>query len=440
MKKFLVWTILLLLIAFGAWWFFAVRGTGKSIPQAAREVSFPLVGNVMNRITGSGNGYNPDSEGLSPDGGVLPATKSPQERLEQIVPTPIAGYTVFTAQKLLANVTDVSTKTATSPGSAVTPIVTTTTTKTDFSTNKYIRYVDRGNGYVYEIANDATPIQISNITIPNIYEAFFADTGKKVFLRFLRDDQKTIATFAVPIPDANIDGSRSQLSGSFLPDNIQSFAVSPDTKLLAMLAPNGAGGSVLTVADTNNRSRKDIMNNTFRDWLISWTNQDRVNVQTKAAGTVEGYFYGILQADVRLKKAVGGVLGLTASVSPKGGYVLYSESTQNGFLTKVLNTNTQKTTTLAIRSLPEKCTWTSNEDLLCAVTPDLPKAVYPDGWYAGLVHFNDSLVRINPNSGFLSTLYDGTQDFDAIMLQFDEENNQLYFINKNDSSLWRLNM
>jgi hypothetical protein len=293
---------------------------------------------------------------------------------------------------------------------------------------------------VYEIANNGIATQITNIYIPNIHEAFFGDTGKKAFLRFLRDDQKTIATFAVPIAEPNLDGSRTQLSGSFLPDNISSFAVSPDTSLIAMLAPNTTGGTVLTVANTNNMSRKDILNTPFRDWLVSWTAQDRVSVQTKPAGTVDGYFYTILQTDLRLKKILGGIYGLTASLSPQGSYVIDSESTANGFLTKIYTINTGASSTLAFQALPEKCIWIKDENLICATMQNPSDAMYPDSWYAGLTHFRDKVVRMSPRTGLTTLLYDGEKDFDVVSLQFDEKNNKLYFINKNDGSLWRLNL
>lgn len=421
MRKVIIIIILLAAVGFGIWWYVAVRGTGKSIPQAVSEISFPLVGSIASRTGGDSTGYGTDQANTDADS-TNTNTPAPKQKLEQLVPTAVAGFTVFNVQKSVAGATE------------------TAPTTGGFSSNNYIRYVDRAGGYVYEIANGGVATQISNVYIPNIYEAFFGTQGSKAYLRFLRDDQKTIATFAVPIPEANLDGSRTQLPGFFLPDNISTFAVSPDTNLLAQLAPNGSGGTVLTVSDSSNKSRRDILNTPFRDWLISWTSQRSVSVQTKAAGTVPGYFYTILQSDVRLKKILSGVRGLTASISPNSNYVLYSESTVDGFFTKMYTVSTGTITTLAIQALPEKCIWTTNEDIVCATTQNPAAAVYPDSWYAGLTKFSDRIVRINPSLGVLTVLYDEGTSFDATNLQLDEANNQLYFINKNDASLWRLNL
>lgn len=428
MRKVLV-VLLILGAAFGAWWYFKVRNSGKTIPQVVSEISFPLVGSITSRMGGDGTGFN-NSTGTSGEN-TDETTNIPtvKQKLEQLVPTPVAGFTVFNVQKSLAATMAEDTK-----NQSTTPV------GGGFSSNNFVRYVDRANGYVYEIANNGTSIQITNVYIPNIYEAFFADNGKKAILRFLRDDQKTIATFVVPIPEANLDGSRTQLQGSFFPDNIRSLAVSPDTNLIAQLAPNNTGGTVLTISDSANKNRKDIMNNSFRDWLISWTAQDRVSVQTRAAGTVEGYFYTIAQSDVRLRKILSAMQGLTASMSPQGGYVLYSESTPNNFLTKLYTVGTGRSITLAVQVLPDKCVWTLDEELICAAIQNASDAIYPDSWYAGLVKFSDTIVRISPSSGLLTTLYDEGVDFDATNLQFDEVNNQLYFINKNDATLWRLNI
>ena len=468
MRKIL-FILIALSIAFGIWWYFSVYKTGQTIPQVVSQISFPLVGKI--NIGGSGS----DGAIVLPGStnGINGNTNSIKvvQKLEQVVPVPIAGYTVVNQQKILATasantVSDTVTKPITKtivtinkktgkkttktvvvqqPATTPTPIAAPqiqsgATANTDFSTNNYIRYVDRGDGYVYEIANGGVATQITNIYIPNIYEALFSDQGKKVFLRFLRDDQKTIATFGIPIPDPNLDGSRTQLPGFFLADNIKSLAVSPDQGYLAQLAPNAIGGTALTISDTGNKGRKEIMSNPFHDWLISWNSQNTVSVQTRAAGAVEGFFYNILQTDTRLKKVLGGINGLTASLSPKGTYILYSESTQGGFITKLYKTVDGSTVTLAIQALPEKCAWTSQEALICATMQNPPTGNYPDTWYAGITHFSDKIIRISPESNILTVLYDDGIDFDATNLQYDEMHNQLYFVNKNDSTLWRLNI
>ncbi|MEI6022241.1 MAG: hypothetical protein WCQ32_00120 [bacterium] len=457
--------------AFGIWWYFSVYKTGQTIPQVVSQISFPLVGKI--NIGGSGSDGAIVLPGATNSDGSSTAVKVVQ-KLEQIVPVPVAGYTVMNQQKILTTAavstpSSVTTKPITKtivtinkktgkkttktvvvqqPASIANPAPVTPTPQpqttspatSDFSTNNYIRYVDRKSGYVYEIANGGVATQITNIYIPNIYEALFSDQGKKVFLRFLRDDQKTVATFGVPIPDPNLDGSRTQLAGFFLADNIKSLAVSPDQGYLAQLAPNTTGGTALTISDTSNKGRKEIMNNPFHDWLISWNSQNTVSVQTRAAGAVEGFFYSILLTDARLKKILGNINGLTASLSPSGSYILYSESTQGSFSTKLYKTSDGTITTLAITTLPEKCVWTSQDALICATMQNPPTGNYPDTWYAGITHFSDKIIRISPGLNMLSILYDGGVDFDATNLQYDEMHNQLYFINKNDSTLWRLNI
>ncbi len=106
-------------------------------------------------------------------------------RFTQIGFGPIAGYTVFTVpEKITIPATDPKQK----------PTIQTVT-------RHILRYVSRTSGYVYEMVDGGTPIQISNIYIPNVYEALFADDGKTVLLRFLREDGYTIATYSIPIPN-----------------------------------------------------------------------------------------------------------------------------------------------------------------------------------------------------------------------------------------------
>ena len=104
--------------------------------------------------------------------------------------------------------------------------------------------MSRANSYVYEITNNETPLQISNVYIPNIYEAVFGDKMNTALLRFLRSDQRTIATYSVPIPSENPDGSRTQKEGAYLPDGILQAVLSPDASQLAYLTQNNTGATI----------------------------------------------------------------------------------------------------------------------------------------------------------------------------------------------------
>ena len=304
-------------------------------------------------------------------------------------------------------------------------------------TDTVVRYISRANGYVYEKRNDADPIQISNIYIPNIYEGSFMDNNQTALLRFLRDDGKTIATYAVPIPLKNPDGTRTQKEGRFFNDGINSLAVSPDQKEFLRIYPQKSSTELL-ISSSSDTNKKELINTPFSEWLPLWPTTNTPYLQTKASSSAEGFLYKIDRTERRLRRVLGNINGLTTIVSPSGTYILYSQSTTNSFQTILFNTKTNKTTPLSLKIIPEKCTWTLFEDLICAGNNVVADGIYPDGWYAGVLHFNDRLVRITTQTNTYEVLYDGTErQFDMTNLQYNALSNHIYFIDKNTGILWQ---
>jgi len=339
---------------------------------------------------------------------------------KQLTGQPVAGLTVFSTS---------STVSIPSTDPKVKPVLQTIV-------NHIVRYVSRANGYVYEIKNGSAPLQISNIFIPNIYEASFADSNNTAILRFLRGDNKTIATYTVPIPALNNDGTRTQVSGTYLPDTISAIAVSPDQTSVARITSD-KNGSIISTSNTKGTNIKTVLRSPFTEWLPSWANST-VYVQTKAANAADGFFYSIDVGTARLRRLIGNTPGMTASVSPSGTYVLYSQSTTSGFSTELFNTKTNTTTAINLAILPEKCTWLKNEDLICAGNNTVANATYPDDWYAGITHFSDQLYHITTATNTYTVLYNGQgQSFDMTNLQADESQQTLYFIDKNTGLLWQ---
>ena len=413
MRRILLFLIIFLLIGGGVWYFFIRPKTdtnGNPITNVFQSF-FP-----NSSITGTPDGVIPNGSGTTTETGI--------ERFTQLTPRATAGYSIFALSY---------TKSTPNTDPKLPPIIETII-------DHYVRYVSRGNGYVYEIKNNDPAVQITNIMIPNIYEAEFANSNTSVLLRYLKADNQTIATYSAPIPPINPDGTRTQKPGVYLPDNIDSLAVSPDSKQVARLTTDINGGLV-SITNTLNTAKKDLIRTPFKEWLIQWPTQNAVYVQSKAAATSNGFLYKIDSAAGRLRRVVGDVPGLTTSVSPSGQYVLYSQSTPGSFVTKLFNTKTGTTTNISLSILPEKCVWYSNDNLLCAGNNTVPEGVYPDSWYAGINHFQDGIYHIDVTTNTYSVVFDGEErSFDMVSLKLDEGQKMLYFIDKNTGILWRFTL
>ena len=101
---------------------------------------------------------------------------------------------------------------------------------------------------------------------------------------------------------------------------------------------------------------------------------------------------------------------------------------------------------LGIKTLPEKCVWNKTGDTLyCAVPKFIGSGEYPDSWYQGEVSFNDQLWKIDIKTLNATLLLDPVmitegEEIDGIKLAIDESENYLFFVNKKDSFLWKLDL
>src|SRR5579872_991881 len=58
-----------------------------------------------------------------------------------------------------------------------------------------VRYMERATGHIYDVStNSSTVTEISNTTIPKIYETLFTDGGSGFITRYIGDDGQTIET------------------------------------------------------------------------------------------------------------------------------------------------------------------------------------------------------------------------------------------------------
>lgn len=405
--------LILILISVGVFYYFRNRQNPEDILKKSDFTTFFSIGTDRDPLE--------EEDSDTPSIADTDLTSTPLSPLIQIIGRPIAGYTVFTRTKVIETP---------NPDPTLKPIKQTVV-------EYVLRYVSRSNGYVYEMVNDNAPIQISNIYIPNIYEAYFADGNTTAILRFLRNDDQTIATYSVPIPPLNSDNTRTQKEGVYLSDNIRTLTLSPDRKNIAQLI-HTVDGSSIGVSGTSGNGRREVLRSPLREWLVFWEGKN-IYLQTKASGLEPGYLYRIDQTNKRLIKLLGIIPGLTTSISPKEKYVLISERADTSVITKLFDISTGTTRSIPAAILPEKCVWLANENAICAGNEAIPPALYPDDWYRGTVSFTDTFYLLDTSIGVLSEIEGGSSTLlDAVQLTVNESERALYFIDKKTGYLWRL--
>ncbi len=307
-----------------------------------------------------------------------------------------------------------------------------------------IRYVERSTGHIKEMFTDNNyEIAISNTTIPGIQEAFFGNKGNSVILRNLKDDSKTIQTFSGTLTPKKEGDTDSELKGVFLPDNIPFLTTSLDTTRVfyGLLFNNTYQG---TVAQFGGDKKNVVYNSAFTEWLPQWIGKSVVTLTTKATNVGLGYVYKLNIDLKKVEKILGGVPGMTTLLSPNEKMLLYSQSAGGSFSLNLFDITRKITAPLTNTTLPEKCVFTKRSDALyCGVPVTIPPGAYPDVWYQGLVSFSDSIWKIDPVSGLSQVIFDPisiSASVDLTKPVLSEKEDYLFFVNKNDETLWQLDL
>lgn len=305
-----------------------------------------------------------------------------------------------------------------------------------------VRYNERATAHVFDIElTDLEKERISNTTVPRIYESLWTNNGARVILRYLDDDNQTIATYSAELveEEEQTEGKTPyRLEGNFLQNNIVSLLVSPDTSEIFWLTKT-LQESQGFISDSDGTNSRVLFTSPFTEWLPEWHSTNTLTLTTKASGHAEGFSY-FMPLTGELNRVLGDVTGLTTLTSPNGQYVLYSEGTARTLSTHLLNTETGTSSELSVVTLPEKCVWGSNETLYCGVPGTLSSDVYPDTWYQGKILFNDNLYAINPETSRATFVYSPENQDEEIIDVYkpflSKSGEYLIFNNKHDMSLW----
>jgi hypothetical protein len=384
--------------------------------------------------------------------GYVPPIASATAKLIKVSSMPIAGFTVYQKERL-KEINPTPTLPLSGEGAVVSPpakggsggLKPATAPLTEFAPS--LRYVARATGNIYEsFADKIEERQFSGTIIPKVYEAYFGNKGTSVIMRYLKTDNQTIETFLGTLPKEYLGADTTtvnNVTGSFLPENIEDVSLSPDTVNVFYLFNIGDNMAGTTLNLLTNK-KTQIFTSPFTEWLPSWSNTKIITLTTKPASGIPGYVYKIdATTGKNLTEIFGGINGLTTLPSPDGKLVLYSDDSLSLF---VYHLDTKVSDLLGVKTLPEKCVWGNASDIIyCAVPKLISAGAYPDSWYQGEVSFSDQFWKIDIKTGNATMLLDpstvlGGSDIDGIKLALDADENYLFFVNKKDSYLWEYSL
>jgi hypothetical protein len=298
----------------------------------------------------------------------------------------------------------------------------------------YIRYVERGTGYIYEInLGTGEETQVTSLTVPQTVQAFFAPDGSSVALtNYESDIQNTV------ILQLQQTGSGFEITNSVpLPPFADNLSYQSTSTILYTLTSNE--GTIGYSYNLNTQLRKELFSVPLTQITTVWGN-----------GVVDTYFY-----PKPTRHLPGSVYWLknnepTRLTLSEKGFMFLANNT-NRLATALFDKKTFSTKTLhggvsptqfAYPLLPEKCAFydAMSESMWCGASPESADADFLEDWYQGSLNADDDLWLINISTGEMSLLSDmqteSGRQIDIASIKSAPAGLSVFFTNKIDSTLW----
>ncbi len=424
-SKIIILIVLLLLIAGGVYWYMFFYGPGNgnpgtnSIPNNGSSGGFVPIGGP----TGNPNSDQTQNQNNTINDNPNPATttqstNTPRQTLRLLSKEPVGGYGASTT-----------------------------------ASSTIIRWIERGRGNVLETRGDTDEIiTLSNTVLPRMYDSIWnkdlssligtllpanSDTPNVVFAKLNKQSTSTLATTTNVTP--------YNLRGKNLPDNMLAYAISPKKDRLFMLIKENSQG-VGYISKFDGTSVTKIFAQPLTQVVVEWPEENNIAITTKAGSSVSGYLYFINPKTGIWKKIIGPITGLATKVSKDAKYVLTSSTgKEQNIVTNIYKVGSTTPIETTLRISAEKCTWGNfYKELLYCATPSIPtNGTYPDDWYKGIISSNDKIWQYNIKSAdvrLIANLLNSNSLINAFNLNTDNKDDYLFFMNKDDLSLWSLDL
>ncbi len=297
----------------------------------------------------------------------------------------------------------------------------------------FIRYVEAGLGHIYEINMETgEEVRISNTTIPQANKAEFSSSGANVAIQADVTARNTITVGTIT------DG---EFSGQTLSTSVTDFTFSDNDELYYSEVATGGTDTLGKALNLTANTTRNLFTIPFRIASIGWAKDGRTShyTYTKPAPRLFGYIYSISNGTILREPITGNGLNIIANDK----YIVYTRREGEQNATYSYNRNTGAITELAVTMIPEKCTIPDQElpenILYCAFEMGFYDYKFIDEWYKGIRSFSDVVWKIDLDTGNAQNILpknSSSQAIDIQSIQYSNETMTLYFINKNNKTLW----
>jgi len=396
--------LVLIIIGFGAWWFFSrensVQTGSTSSPQANQNL-FPY---GQNTVTTPVSVASSSNQGTVVVGGNSSASAA---TLVHITTAPVSGYIFLSEGKN--------------------------------SSTSTIRYIDRATGHIYDYYFDTgVTTGVTNTTVTKVYQGSFAASGSRVYLQTI-DENNQIETLSASLPPTATTSPVALAAVSLLPKNIISFATNGAS--LFYIVPS-ANGSVGYKGNLDGSKSSQVMSSGLSELVAKWQSPT-ITLATKPNAGVGGYLFDLNTKTGNLSSVLRNITALTTLENPAGSFVFGSNLNNGTTESFIYNEKTGAARVVSVTTLADKCVWSNmSENIIYCAVPASISGNLPDDWYQGNVFLSgNNIWKIAADTGvtnIVDFLSNRNQNIDATNLVLDKNENWVAFMNKEDLTLWAL--
>lgn len=299
------------------------------------------------------------------------------------------------------------------------------------SSSPVIYYAERGTGHIYTI----DPIsgkeeRVSGTTFAQAEQAVFSFDGKYVAISTASNNK------AKPLTVSSISTSTRSVTELFT-ESVTDFSLTSDN--YAVYSTPGTQGAVGYKHNLVTGQKSNLFSLPFFEARVQWgsVSTDPLYIYPKPTYALEGFLYEVTGGTLQRLPTSG--FGFSAIAN--ADMVVFNAASDNGPQGYIYDRDSGETRTMLAPVLPDKCFLEAvGYEFICGHEASKPVFTYPDSWYQGSISYKDTLYQLNgelmQGESLVDTFITSGRELDIINLHQSTDQTTLYFINKNDQTLW----
>lgn len=299
-----------------------------------------------------------------------------------------------------------------------------------------VMYYHKKNGNTFEAKIDGSSvIRVSSNNFKSLVKALWGPKKEKVISIIKQEDlnlnQKYLYNFKTK-------------TSTLLDKNIRHISWAPNQDKIAYqyYNPQDQSESHISIANPDGSNWENIFKTRMKNLIIEWPSPDKIAFRTRPSGLAQSVLYIIDTNGENIKK-IKQSFGLTTLWSPSGNKLLFSETDSQGknLKLKIVDLIKNKVQEIKLKTLPEKCVWSNEETIFCAVPKKLPDdIVMPDSFYQESVSLSDNFWKIDLQKEQAELQVKPKNNYNATNLIMSKDKERILFIDRKDNLLYGLKL